>query len=173
VVCVNRHDAQAYVDWLRRRTGKPYRLPTEAEWEYAARAGTTTSYSFGNEDQALCAYARFADLSSQFGWGNGCRSDILTYGPVPVGSLKPNAWALFDMHGNAAEWVEDCWTPNALEIPTDGTAFSRPGTCETGVIRGGSFTARARRTRSAMRVPAKTSLQVYNYGFRVALTLGD
>jgi formylglycine-generating enzyme required for sulfatase activity len=101
VVCVSWHEAQAYVAWLRRRTGKPYRLPTEAEWEYAARAGTRTAYSFGNHENALCAYARFADLGSQFGWRDGCRSDMVTYGPLPVGSLKPNPWGLFDMHGNA------------------------------------------------------------------------
>ncbi len=173
VVCVSWHDAQAYVTWLRRRTGKPYRLPTEAEWEYAARAGTRTRYSFGNDENALCTYARFADLSSQFGWRDGCRSEIGTYGPLPVGSLKPNPWGLFDMHGNAWEWVEDCWTPNALEIPTDGSAFSRPGNCEVGVVRGGSFAAGSRRVRSAIRAPVNTTTQAYNNGFRVALWLGD
>jgi formylglycine-generating enzyme required for sulfatase activity len=173
VVCVSWHDAQAYTAWLRRRTGKPYRLPTEAEWEYAARAGTKTSYSFGDDQDALCAYARFADLSSQFGWRDGCRSDIVTYGPLPVGSLKPNLWGLFDMHGNAWELVEDCWTSNAAEIPSDGSAFSRPGNCEVGVERGGSFAAGSRRVRSAIRVPVNTTTQVYNTGFRVALSLGE
>jgi formylglycine-generating enzyme required for sulfatase activity len=173
VVCVSWHEAQAYAAWLRRRTGKPYRLPTEAEWEYAARAGTRTSYSFGNDENALCAYARFADLSSQFGWRDGCRSDMVTYGPLPVGSLKPNPWGLFDMHGNAWELVEDCWTPNAAEIPTDGSAFSRPGNCEVGVLRGGSFAAGSRRVRSAIRVPVNTATQTYNNGFRVALSLGE
>jgi sulfatase modifying factor 1 len=173
VVCVSWHDAQAYVAWLRRRTGKPYRLPTEAEWEYAARAGTRTSYSFGNDENALCRYARFADLSSQFGWRDGCRSDTFTYGPLPVGSLKPNPWGLFDMHGNAWELVEDCWTANAGEIPIDGSAFSRPGNCEVGVERGGSFAAGSRRVRSAIRVPVNTMTQLYNMGFRVALSLGD
>jgi formylglycine-generating enzyme required for sulfatase activity len=152
-------EAQAYVAWLRRRTGKPYRFPTEAEWEYAARAGTRTAYSFGNDENALCAYAR--------------RSDTVTYGPLPVGSLKPNPWGLFDMHGNAWEWVEDCWTPNPLEIPTDGSAFSHPGSCEIGVVRGGSFAAGSRRVRSAIRTPVNTATQAYNNGFRVALSLGD
>jgi formylglycine-generating enzyme required for sulfatase activity len=173
VVCVSWHEAQAYVAWLRRRTGKPYRLPTEAEWEYAARAGTRTAYSFGNEENALCAYARFADLGSQFGWRDGCRSDMVTYGPLPVGSLKSNPWGLFDMHGNAWEWVEDCWTPNPQEIPTDGSAFSHPGNCEIGVVRGGSFAAGSRRVRSAIRTPVNTATQAYNNGFRVALSLGD
>jgi formylglycine-generating enzyme required for sulfatase activity len=83
VVCVSWHDAQAYVAWLSRRTGKAYRLPSEAEWEYAARAGTRTRYSFGNDPAEMCAYAKFADLASRFGWRGGCRSDMATYGTKP------------------------------------------------------------------------------------------
>jgi formylglycine-generating enzyme required for sulfatase activity len=173
VVCVSWHEAQAYVAWLRRRTGRSYRLPTEAEWEYAARAGTRTSYSFGNDETALCAYARFADLGSRFDWRGACRSDTVAYGPLPVGSLKPNPWGIFDVHGNAWEWVEDCWTPNALEIPTDGTALSRPGSCEMGVVRGGSWPSGSGRVRSAMRSPARTASHYNNNGFRVALSLDD
>jgi formylglycine-generating enzyme required for sulfatase activity len=172
-VCISWHEAQSYVAWLQRRTGKPYRLPTEAEWEYAARAGSTTRYSFGNDETSLCGYARFADLGSQFGWGDGCRSNVPTYGTTPVGVLKPNPWGLFDMHGNAWEWVEDCWTPNPREMPVDGSAFSRPGSCETGVIRGGSFAAGSRRVRSAIRSPVRTTKHFYNTGLRVALSLGD
>jgi formylglycine-generating enzyme required for sulfatase activity len=172
-VCINWHQAQAYVAWLRRRTGKPYRLPTEAEWEYAARAGMSTAYSFGDDETAACAYGRFADLGSGLEWGNSCRSEATNYGPLPVGTLKPNAWGIFDMHGNAWEWVEDCWTPNAAEIPTDGSAFSRPGKCEVGVIRGGSWAAGARRLRSATRWPMHVALHNHNNGFRVALSLGD
>jgi formylglycine-generating enzyme required for sulfatase activity len=173
VVCVSWHEAEAYVAWLRRRTGKPYRLPTEAEWEYAARAGTSTRYSFGNDETQLCGYARFADLGSRFGWHDGCRSDTVAYGPLPVGSLKPNPWDLFDMHGNAWEWVEDCWTPQASEIPTDGSAFARPEHCETGVVRGGSFAAASSRVRSAMRSPMPIGAHHYNNGFRVALSLDN
>src|SRR5262249_39632354 len=106
-VCINWHDAQEYVAWLRRRTGKAYRLPTEAEWEYAARAGTRTRYSFGDDVTALCAHGRFADVGTPFPWRDGCGSDAA--GPMPVGQLKPNPWGIFDMHGNAWEWVEDCW----------------------------------------------------------------
>jgi formylglycine-generating enzyme required for sulfatase activity len=164
VVCMSWHDAQAYVAWLGRRTGKAYRLPTEAEWEYAARAGTRTGYSFGNDAAELCAYAKFADLASPFGWHGGCRSPIATYGTVPVGSLHPNPWGLFDMHGNAWEWVEDCWTPNAMEIPTDGAAFSRPG-CEIGVIRGGSWAAGFGRSRSAAggRCPQRSTTSMWAF----------
>jgi formylglycine-generating enzyme required for sulfatase activity len=171
-VCISWHEAQSYVAWLQRRTGKPYRLPTEAEWEYAARAGSTTRYSFGNDETALCGYARFADLGSQFGWGDGCRSNVAVNGTSPVGVLKPNPWGLFDMHGNAWEWVEDCWTPDPQAMPVDGSAFARPGNCETGVIRGGSFAAGSRRVRSAIRSPVRTTKHFYNTGLRVALSLG-
>jgi formylglycine-generating enzyme required for sulfatase activity len=171
-VCISWHEAQSYVAWLHRRTGKPYRLPTESEWEYASRAGTSTRYSFGNDETSLCGYARFADLGSQFGWGDGCRSNVSTYGTTPVGALKPNPWGIFDMHGNAWEWVEDCWTPNPQEMPIDGSAFSRPGSCEIGVIRGGSFAAGSRRVRSAIRSPVRTTKHFYNTGLRVALSLG-
>ena len=161
------------MDWLSCRTGKPYRLPTEADWEYAARAGTQTTYSFGDDDATLCAYARFADLSSPFPWANLCRSDITTYGPVPVGRLKPNPWGLFDMHGNAWEWVEDCWTPNASEIHTDGSAFSGPGTCEMRVNRGGGWANGYNRLRSATRVRRVPTSYENHVGFRVALSLAQ
>jgi formylglycine-generating enzyme required for sulfatase activity len=172
-VCISWHEAQSYVAWLQRRTGKPYRLPTEAEWEYAARAGAASRYSFGNNENTLCAYARFADLGSQFGWHDACHSELVAYGASPVGSLKPNAWGIFDMHGNAWEWVEDCWTPNPLEIPVDGTAFARPGNCEMGVMRGGSFSSSSLMVRSAIRSPMRTAQHMFNVGLRVALTLGD
>jgi formylglycine-generating enzyme required for sulfatase activity/DNA-binding winged helix-turn-helix (wHTH) protein len=173
VVCISWHEAQAYGAWLSRRTGKPYRLPTEAEWEYAARAGTSTMYSFGDDETALCRYARFADLASSFEWRGGCRSDTVAYGPVPVGSFKPNPWGIFDMHGNAWEWVEDCWTPNASDMPTDGSAFSRPGGCEVGVMRGGSWAAPYTKLRSATRWPTRATSHFHHLGFRVALSLGD
>lgn len=171
-VCVSWHDARAYAAWLSRRTGKSYRLPTEAEWEYAARAGTTTSYSFGIDDTQLCDYARFADLSSGFDWRGSCRGTATRSGPIAVGRLKPNAWGLFDLHGNVWEWVEDCWTPEWQNIPLDASAFTRPGSCEVGVIRGGSFAAGASRVRSASRWPTRSNARVYHLGFRVALDLG-
>jgi formylglycine-generating enzyme required for sulfatase activity len=106
-----RRDHTAQSD-IRAGSRAGYRLPTEAEWEYAARAGTRTAYSFGNDAAEPWAYAKFADLASPFGWHGGCRSSIATYGTIPVGSLNSSPWGLYDMHGNAWEWVEDCWTPN-------------------------------------------------------------
>jgi formylglycine-generating enzyme required for sulfatase activity/DNA-binding winged helix-turn-helix (wHTH) protein len=170
-VCISGHDAQAYVAWLRRRTGRPYRLPTEAEWEYAARAGTTTAYSFSMDETELCVYARFSDLSSPFGWRGGCRGNMPAYGTTPVGTFKPNHWGLADMHGNAWEWVEDCWSPDVRKLPSDGSAYMRPDVCEIGVIRGGSFATGPRSVRTAHRRPSKVAGHFQTIGFRVALTL--
>jgi len=171
VVCVSWHEAQAYAAWLGRRTGKPYRLPTEAEWEYAARAGTTTSYSFGANQTLACAYARFTDLNSKFGWRDTCRSGFVEYGTLPVGTRLANPWGLFDMHGNAWEWVQDCWTLDAREIPVDGSAFMRSGGCEFGVLRGGSFVSDVTKLRSAQRGPWPVGAHDQGVGFRVALPL--
>jgi len=170
-VCISWYDAQAYVAWLRRRTGKPYRLPTDAEWEYAARAGTQTRYSFGDDETAICAYARFANGQFRFPSRDGCSRD--TTGPIRVGQLKPNLWGIFDMHGNAWEWVEDCWTPDASEIPIDGSAFSRAGSCERGVTRGGSWAIGPWRLRSATRRGRLMAVHENHVGFRVALSFGE
>jgi formylglycine-generating enzyme required for sulfatase activity len=170
-VCVSWHEAQAYVAWLGRRTGRAYRLPSEAEWEYTARGGTTTRYSFGDEETELCHYARFPDLASSFASRGACRGPTTTHGPLPVGALKPNPWGLFDMHGNVWEWVADCWTPDALEMPVDGSAFKRPGHCVVGVIRGGGWTSPHARLRSAMRLPWMKTLHYQAIGLRVALSL--
>jgi formylglycine-generating enzyme required for sulfatase activity len=171
-VCVSWYDAQAYAAWLGRRTGRPYRLPSEAEWEYAARAGTTSAYSFGNDEGQLCEYARFGDLSSSFVFRGACRSEIVAFGAFPVGKLRPNPWGLFDMHGNAWEWVADCWISDVQKMPIDGMAFTRPGGCEVGVLRGGAWATGPRWVRSAHRIPIPVADRRYHVGFRVALSLG-
>jgi formylglycine-generating enzyme required for sulfatase activity len=170
-VCINWHDAQAYVAWLKGRTGKPYRLPTEAEWEYAARAGTRTWYSFGNDVTELCAHGRFADLNSPFPWRDGCSNQVA--GPIPVGQLTPNPWGIFDMHGNAWEWVEDCWTPNVPDTPADASAVSPPGICVFRVARGGSWANKPWELGSAVRRSFRAAFRGNQIGFRVALSLGD
>ena len=152
VACVNWGDAQAYVAWLSRKTGKRYRLLTEAEWEYAARAGTTSSFHFGKTisiDQA-----------------NYYRRKT-----VPVGSFPSNGFGLHDMHGNAWEWVEDCWHDSYAGAPTDGSAWNTSGDCDLRIRRGGSFFNYPWILRSALRSWAATQLRSHYNGFRVARTL--
>jgi formylglycine-generating enzyme required for sulfatase activity len=172
-VCVNWHDAKAYTNWLAGKTGRPYRLPSEAEWEYAARAGTTTAYSFGDDPSRLCEFARFADGDSSFPWRSGCHSGTFEPGALRVGMLAPNPWGLFDMHGNAWEWSEDCWTSEPRLLPVDGSAYTRHEDCDRHSMRGGGWGAERRRTRSAQRQPQSATARYYHLGFRVALSLGS
>ncbi len=158
VVCVNWQDAGAYVAWLSRETGEAYRLPSESEWEYAARAGTSSKYSFGNESNRLCQ------------WGNVkmCRDGYIYM--APVGTFRPNPFGLYDMHGNVWEWVQDCWNRSYLGAPLDGGAWLS-GDCSVRVMRGGSWTNHPRFLRSASRDRSITSGRGLYYGFRVARTL--
>ena len=119
-------DAAQYVQWLRKVTGKPYRLPTEAEWEYAARAGTTTRYSWG--DQVIPGRADC----------NGCGGQHDARSPQVMTGLPANPWGFFAMGGSAAEWVADCWRPTYQNAPVDGSAWTAPG-CDRRVLRGGSW----------------------------------
>ncbi len=156
-VYVSWADATAYAAWLSATTGRPYRLPTEAEWEYAARAGGTTAYSWGAEpgqDRANCA-----------GCGPGGAGAAL-----PVGRFTPNAWGLHDMHGNVWEWTLDCptgWRP-AIRPRADLPGADQ---CSQRVRRGGSFAHSARRMRAASRDITNPQLRSANTGFRVLLEL--
>lgn len=165
---VSWEDAQSFIDWLNRKlglTGSPfrYRLPSEAEWEYAARAGTTTNFSFGDEASQLRAYSWFAENS------NG-RSH-------PVGRKRPNAFGLHDVHGNVSEWVEDCWNEirfgeTQIGAPTDGSARTS-GDCSMRFTRSGSWGDNPAFVRSAARglYPYSPDTRVDYIGFRVARTL--
>ena len=158
VMNVSWEDAQSYVSWLSRDTGEAYRLPTEAEWEYAARAGTTTKYSWGNEigeNRANC---------------EGCASRWDASETAPVGSFPPNAWGLHDMHGNVYEWVQDCWNGSYAGAPVDGSAWLS-GTCSGRVVRGGSWDYDPRNLRAASRNRLTTGFRIVSSGFRVARTL--
>jgi len=148
-----------YLRWLNRVTGQPYRLLTEAEWEYAARAGTTTCYSWGDdlgENNANC---------------NGCKSRWDDKETAPVGSFKPNAFGLYDMHGNVWEWVQDCYHAKAYETaPSDGSAApDKPG-CNR-VLRGSSWLGNPRSMRAAFRNRIFPDYRFKGYGFRVARDL--
>ena len=158
VINVSWADAQAYVAWLSGETGKTYRLPSESEWEYAARAGTTTTYSWGNQishNQANC---------------DGCGSRWDDDRTAPVGAFAPNAFGLHDMHGNVWEWVEDCWNDSYYGAPTQGEAWAS-GDCAKRVLRGGSWSIKPRILRSAIRFWVTTTIRSFDDGFRVARTL--
>src|SRR5262249_18175090 len=129
VLNVNWDDAKAYVAWLTLVTGKSYRLLSEAEYEYAARAGTTTAYPWGD------------DIGKNNADCNGCGSQWDNERPAPVGSFPPNKFGLYDMVGNVFEWVEDCWHANYTNAPKDGSPWltESGGNCDTRVVRGGSW----------------------------------
>jgi formylglycine-generating enzyme required for sulfatase activity len=158
VINVSWDDAQQYVAWFSEMTGRSYRLLTEAEWEYAARAGSTTVYFWG--DEIGKGNANCSACGSQ--WDNRETS--------PVGSFKPNAFGLYDMVGNVWQWVQDCYHDNFNGAPTDGSALSI-GECSPHVVRGGSFSFNPQNLRSAFRSRDTTGTRYDNLGFRVGRTL--
>ena len=158
VVNVSWDDAQSYVQWLSEQTGHAYRLPTEAEWEYAARAGTTTAYSWGN------------DVGRNLANCDGCGSQWDNDRTAPVGSFPANPWGLHDMHGNVREWVLDCWNGGYRGAPEDGSAWLS-GDCGARVLRGGSWYLQPWNLRSAYRGRGAPGFRYDELGFRVARTL--
>jgi formylglycine-generating enzyme required for sulfatase activity len=159
LINVSWDDVQQYVAWFSKMTDRPYRLLSEAEWEYAARAGTTTAYSWGDEigkNNANC---------------NGCGSEWDSRRTAPVGSFAPNQFGLYDMHGNVWEWVEDCLHTNYEGAPKDGSAWIAQGDCNNRVIRGGSWIGYAVGLRSALRFWFSADDHGTDLGFRVARTL--
>lgn len=169
VVCVSWTDAKAYVSWLTKKTGKPYRLPSEAEWEYAARAGTTTRYFWGNDEDGGCQFANGADASSkeigQPDWSYMRCADGHKY-TAPVGSFAANRFGLHDMAGNVWEWVEDCWNASYANRSADGRPWLA-GQCNLRVGRGGSWFYGPRYLRSATRTSGGLEFRGVSLGFRV------
>jgi len=164
VIEVDWNDAQAYVAWLSRKTGERYRLLSEAEWEYVARAGTSTPFYFGNTitpDQA--------NYDGNYTYDGGPKG---TYHEktMPVGSYPRNAFGLYDLHGNVWEWTEDCYQDSYSGAPTDGSARS-VSNCSLRVLRGGSWLYNPQLLRSALRVRGDPSSRTDGIGFRVARTL--
>ena len=165
VACVSWDDAQAYMGWLSRTTGKRYRLPSEAEWEYAARAGTTGPFHFGSTIST-----DLANYDGKYTYGDGPKGGYVQRS-VPVGRYPANSFGLHDVHGNVWEWVEDCWHGNYRGAPSDGAAWTAGGDCTNRVVRGGSWLNRPWNLRSAKRGGYSDKLRSHFVGFRVARTL--
>jgi formylglycine-generating enzyme required for sulfatase activity len=161
VINVSWSDAQAYAAWLSRKTGQHYRLLSEAEREYATRAGTTTPFWWGNS-----VSPERANYDKNFSQHRGRPEGK----PLPVDAFAPSPWGLYQVHGNIVEWVEDCWHSDYEGAPTDGSAWLA-GHCKMRVERGGAWSAPAERIRSAARSPADVSVRNEFVGFRVARTL--
>ena len=158
VIRVSWNDAVDYAEWLSQQTGKHYRLPTEAQWEYAARAGTETVYWWGNEMKQGLANCI------------GCGSRWDSKQTAPVGSLKPNPFGLYDTAGNVSEWVQDCWHENYQGAPPDGSAWEKEynGNCDGRVFRGGSYgSAYNGKIRSSSREVFRAGARFRALGFRL------
>lgn len=171
VTCVSWDDAQAYVVWLNRTTGKRYRLLSEAEWEYAARAGSTSQYAFSGGVNDLCNHANGADRGTRFDWRNSNCTDGYNEQTAPVGRFAANGFGLHDMHGNLWEWVGDCWHEDYRNAPVNGAAWTTGGDCNRRVLRGGSWDSRPGNLRSAFRVGDRATARYNFIGFRVAREL--
>lgn len=170
VINVSWVDAKQYVAWLSNRTGRRYRLPSEAEWEYAARAGTTTSYSWGDSSGPACRHGNTFDLTAtasypNWFWYTNCADTFVN--TAPAGTFQPNPWGIFDLHGNVWEWVEDCWHSDYTGAPTDGSAWITGPDCGKRVNRGGGWGNHPRSMRSANRDADSATGSGDAFGFRV------
>jgi formylglycine-generating enzyme required for sulfatase activity len=174
VVHVSWNDATAYVKWLARGTGKPYRLPSEAEFEYALRGGASSQYWWGNGSPQRVVENLTGDgdeSRSRRSWTVAFENYSDGYwGPAPVGSFARNAYGLYDISGNVAEWVADCWHETYIRAPADGTAWINPG-CGYRVIRGGYWASSPSQTRSAFRLSSKPDTTGARVGIRIARDL--
>ncbi|MBF0563294.1 MAG: formylglycine-generating enzyme family protein [Alphaproteobacteria bacterium] len=172
VTCVSWDDAQAYVKWLQGISGKAYRLLPEAEWEYAARAGTTDPWYWGKKPSVACRYANLADRKAGDGHSTGdadfvgC-SDGFEY-TSPVDQFWPNGFYLFDMAGNVFQWVADCYHDTYNGTPRVASSVPDETKCDKRVIRGGAWTSSVKQARSASRLREQHDHHGFNVGFRVA-----
>ncbi|MEO8144995.1 MAG: formylglycine-generating enzyme family protein, partial [Betaproteobacteria bacterium] len=169
VLCVSWNDARAYAQWLSKKTGRRYRLPSEAEWEYAARAGSPAARFWGDDPTQACRYANVADQSRFQTWGFGQKHECTDghYFTAPAGGYAANRFGLHDMIGNVWEWTEDCWNGSYAGAPADGSAWTS-GDCAQRVLRGGSWSTVPRFARSATRYRNNADHRDNLTGFRLA-----
>jgi len=159
-------DAKSYVRWLSDRTGRTYRLLSEAEREYVTRAGTATPFWWGRS--LSTARANYdGDFAYPF---EGGEKGLYRRRPMPVESFEPNPWGLYQVHGNVYEWVEDCWHPDYEGAPADGSAWTKPD-CDRHVLRGGAWNFASWHLRAASRGAVAASVSLLPVGFRVARSI--
>jgi formylglycine-generating enzyme required for sulfatase activity len=168
VINVSWADAQQFVAWLTKKTGKPYRLLSEAEWEYAARAASKPVDEPPPFSTGATINYKQANYDANFVY-NGGRMGVYRQKTLDVGSLPKNAFGLYDMHGNVWEWVEDCYHDSYAGAPSDGSAVG--GSCNLRVLRGGAWNYQPQYLRSAYRYATAPGVRMENAGFRVARSL--
>lgn len=177
-VCVSWNEGKMYAAWLSGKTGHRYRLLTEAEWEYVARAGSKTKWPWGDNDTDACKYENTFDLDTMDGMPKDtkvnwkpleCRDGQARI--APVGKYLPNAFGLYDVLGNVWEWVEDCSLELYPAKPNDGSAVEVPGVCEKRGVRGGSWYTRQDRHRMSFRGRDASTDQAHHFGLRIARDL--
>lgn len=171
VIMVSWNDAQEYVSWISKKTGQSYRLPSESEWEYIARAGEESEWPGGNPE-LVCEYGNIAGSETGLRWQHKDCADSAALETLPVGSLKPNAFGIYDAIGNVAEWTLDCMNLSYLDAPADGSAWGR-GICSSRMTRGGSWFTGTKEIRLPARFNLKTGDRNDFTGFRLVRTVED
>ena len=176
VTCVSWNDAVAYAQWLSKKTGKRYHLPSEEQWEYAARAGTKTSRYWGDDAASLCLNVNMATADTVAAFNSVTWDDKLVCTSkhsftMPVGSFDPNPFGLYDMLGNIWEWTADCYHPDHSDAPKDGSAVTG-GACDTHGVKGGAYHSQSWLVRAGVRgAGQKSDAHIFAAGFRVARDL--
>ncbi len=177
--CVNWNDAKAFIAWLNAKAGGGYRLLTEAEWEYVARAGSATAYPWGSDIDDGCAHMNGFDQVIRDKKGDLYKGEAISFANCsdgysntsPVGSYAANGFGIYDLIGNLGEWVEDCSTPSYVSMRSDGTAEG--GDCSKRMVRGGSWGTQPRQLRSAERIQYSPTDMDNSIGIRVAKSLPE
>jgi formylglycine-generating enzyme required for sulfatase activity len=168
---VSWNDVQEYLAWLSEKTGQVYRLPSESEWEYIARADTTGPWLGGAPD-AVCQFANVAGAETGFDWQHEACEDPLPVGTAPVGAFLSNRAGLYDVIGNVAEWTADCLNLSYLDAPTDGSPWTR-GICSSHMTRGGSWVTGSRDIRLSSRFNLRNGDRNDFTGFRVVRDIDE
>lgn len=169
VIDVSWRDADSFIQWINAKTGLTFRLPSEAEWEYVARSGSSDRYSYGNDESLLCEHGNIADSVTTIGWRNKTCTDGYET-TAPVGSFKPNTLGIYDMHGNVWEWMADCWKKSYRGVAKNGSPHLK-GNCNNRTQRGGSWFYGSNENRVSYRTSGDVDESSVTVGFRLARDL--